>query len=110
MLNRRKLLWTGAISACAGTGAWYGLGDRGGSYLQVAEQVWSHRSPTQVGELAYLVHYATLAANSHNTQAWRFAARGKAVTIQPDMTRATPAADPDFHHPRFCSARAYAGQ
>ena len=43
MLNRRKLLWTGAIAACAGAGAWYGLGARSGSYLQVVEEVPQHR-------------------------------------------------------------------
>lgn len=45
-----------------------------------------------------LLRYATLAANAHNTQPWRFAPKGQAVEIRPDITRKTPAVDPDDHH------------
>lgn len=45
-----------------------------------------------------LVRYATLAPSSHNTQCWRFAIEGRAITILPDFTRRCPAADPDDHH------------
>lgn len=45
-----------------------------------------------------LVHAATLAANSHNTQPWRFAVSGTSVRIQPDLSRRTPIVDPDDHH------------
>ncbi len=48
--------------------------------------------------LEELVRFATLAANSHNTQAWRFALGDGAITILPDFTRRTPIVDPDDHH------------
>lgn len=41
-----------------------------------------------------LVHYATLAANGHNTQPWRFAIREHAIEIHPDYTRRLPVVDP----------------
>ena len=48
--------------------------------------------------LGELSRYATLAANSHNTQAWRFALGEAAITLLPDFARRTPIVDPDDHH------------
>jgi hypothetical protein len=45
-----------------------------------------------------LVHYATLAASSHNTQCWKFKLESQSITIVPDLTRRCPAVDPDDHH------------
>jgi hypothetical protein len=45
-----------------------------------------------------LVRFATLAANSHNTQPWTFTIRGDEIVIAPDITRRCPAVDPDDHH------------
>lgn len=45
-----------------------------------------------------LVRYATLAPSSHNTQCWRFQIQDHAIIITPDMSRRTPAVDPDDHH------------
>ncbi len=45
-----------------------------------------------------LIRYATLAANGHNTQPWRFGIRGETIDILPDLTRRTPVVDPDDHH------------
>lgn len=45
-----------------------------------------------------LVRYATLAANSHNTQPWMFSAAGNEISIEPDFNRRCPAVDPDDHH------------
>ncbi|MEO7362300.1 MAG: Tat pathway signal protein [Gemmatimonadaceae bacterium] len=45
-----------------------------------------------------LIRYATLAPNSHNTQAWRFALSPNHIAIKPDFSRRTPAVDPDDHH------------
>ncbi len=45
-----------------------------------------------------LVRYATLAANGHNTQPWRFTATATGVAIAPDFARRTPVVDPDDHH------------
>ncbi len=48
--------------------------------------------------LEELVRYATLAANSHNTQPWRFRLEPGAITIKPDWSRRCAAVDPDDHH------------
>lgn len=47
---------------------------------------------------ADLIRYATLAANSHNTQPWTMYADQGVIGILPDFSRATPAVDPDNHH------------
>ncbi len=49
-------------------------------------------------DTAEFVRYATLAANSHNTQAWRFRAGAQGIDILPDLTRRTPVVDPNDHH------------
>jgi hypothetical protein len=45
-----------------------------------------------------LVRFATLAANSHNTQPWTFTATTDRIIIAPDFSRRCPAVDPDDHH------------
>ena len=45
-----------------------------------------------------IVRLATLAPSSHNTQCWKFRVEHDAITILPDLTRRTPAVDPDDHH------------
>ncbi|MGE0592344.1 MAG: Tat pathway signal protein [Vicinamibacterales bacterium] len=56
------------------------------------------RSLANDPDAAELVRYATLAANSHNTQAWRFVAVAQGIDILPDLSRRTPVVDPDDHH------------
>ena len=53
---------------------------------------------TGPARLAELVRFATLAPNSHNTQAWTFSGDDTQITIAPDPARETPAVDPDRHH------------
>jgi hypothetical protein len=45
-----------------------------------------------------LVRCATLAANGHNTQPWKFVLSPGAIALRPDLTRRTPVVDPDEHH------------
>src|SRR5450631_4662146 len=45
-----------------------------------------------------LIRYATLAANSHNTQPWKFKSEQRCITIAPDFARRCPAVDPEDHH------------
>jgi len=45
-----------------------------------------------------LVRAAALAANSHNTQPWRFVRGDGAITIAPDLTRSLAVVDSDDHH------------
>jgi nitroreductase len=48
--------------------------------------------------IADIIRYATLAANGHNTQPWRFRVGESTIDILPDLSRATPVVDPDNHH------------
>lgn len=61
------------------------------------------RAPLQPGlnrlqQLRELVRCASLAANGHNTQPWRFRLAADRIMIRPDFSRRTPAVDPDDHH------------
>lgn len=69
--------------------------NRGPDHVAATTALWAARDPAT---LEGLVHYATLAANSHNAQAWRFRPTAEGVTILPDMSRALPVADGDHHH------------
>jgi nitroreductase len=96
-INRRQF---GLAAAGLATGGLTGCGVSD-AYGAAAEQTWRH---TGAGDLKpeqkrrELVRYATLAANSHNTQPWTFAVADDRIEIRPDFTRATPAVDPDNHH------------
>lgn len=68
---------------------------RGPDHDAATGALWAPRDPAT---LEGLVHYATLAANSHNAQAWRFRPTADGVAILPDMSRALPVADGDHHH------------
>lgn len=96
-MNRRRLLiGTGGAALIAGTAAlgWRaGIGSAG-AYDAYADRL---RLPLQPG-LEDLVRLATLAANSHNTQPWRFRVGAGSIDILPDRSRSTPAVDPDDHH------------
>ncbi|MEP6827573.1 MAG: Tat pathway signal protein [Aestuariivirga sp.] len=45
-----------------------------------------------------LVRYATLSANSHNTQPWHFQLADRSILVMPDAARRLPAVDLDDHH------------
>lgn len=95
-MNRRHLLIGAGAAAAAGLGGY--AATRGPSYDDAANAVWATRSPQDMSQLHYLVHHATLAANSHNTQPWLFSGGQDQVAIRPDPGRATPVVDPDNHH------------
>ncbi|MFN7177487.1 MAG: Tat pathway signal protein, partial [Thermaurantiacus sp.] len=86
------LLTGGAFALVAGGG--YVL-TRGPDHDAATAALWSARDVTT---FEGLVHYATLAANSHNAQGWRFRRTAVGVAILPDMSRALPVADADHHH------------
>lgn len=44
------------------------------------------------------MRFATLAANSHNSQPWRYSVAEDRITIFADFARRCPAVDPDDHH------------
>lgn len=68
------------------------------SYDRAVRDLW--RLPDLGGDtpMIALIHAATLAANGHNTQPWRFRIRPPAIEILPDFSRRTPVVDPDDHH------------
>jgi hypothetical protein len=96
-LSRRnflKLLAAAGATAAAGSALsyyapWldYGQAARhtGESFAMAAD------GPARLREL---VRYATLAANGHNTQPWRFAVGTDSIEIRPDPARRLPAVDP----------------
>lgn len=65
-------------------------------YSVIAAQV--RVPPSGPADMLGFVRFATLAANSHNTQPWRFTMRRTSVSIAPDLTRRIPVVDPDDHH------------
>jgi hypothetical protein len=54
--------------------------------------------PSETSNARRLVHFATLAASSHNTQPWLYRVHDDAIDIEPDFSRRTPVVDPDDHH------------
>ena len=65
-------------------------------YDAAVQSTWA---PLRIdGGTSELIRYATLAANSHNTQPWRFTAAERRIAITPDFTRRCPAVDPNDHH------------
>ncbi|CDX17639.1 conserved exported hypothetical protein [Mesorhizobium sp. ORS 3324] len=98
-MNRRNLL-IGAggalLLAGAGTAAWTSAVGSMTAYDAYASRV--RAGLTTAPDIRDLIRYATLAANSHNTQPWRFHAGDSVIDILPDRSRRTPAVDPDDHH------------
>jgi len=94
-IDRRQLIATAlGLSAAAITG-----GPVAASTMSYEEAVQASRAPLRAAPRdRELVRFATLAANSHNTQPWTFSARGNEIVIAPDFTRRCPAVDPDDHH------------
>jgi hypothetical protein len=79
------------LTACTGSS----------EYDAAAAALWRHPAvPPPAGNALQreLVRCATLAANSHNTQPWRFELLPNAIVIRPDPVRRTPVVDPEDHH------------
>ncbi|CDX32896.1 conserved exported hypothetical protein [Mesorhizobium sp. ORS 3359] len=96
MDRRTMLLGAGAALVAAGTGVagWRSAVGSMAQYEAFAAGLRDRLTPA----LEAIVRYATLAANSHNTQPWRFQLEGHAIEIRPDLQRRTPVVDPDDHH------------
>lgn len=97
-MNRRSLIIGGASLALAGGGvaaAFAGMG----SSDEYAKAMAAQRAPLGAAPAEHdAIRFATLAANGHNTQPWRFQVEERRITILPDLSRRTPAVDPDDHH------------
>jgi hypothetical protein len=71
------------------------------SYQGAIRSTWRHSDSTDLppsSVLRELVRYATLAANSHNTQPWQFRLSDRTILVLPDPRRRLPTVDPDDHH------------
>jgi hypothetical protein len=93
------VLFTGAGAALVAVGAAYSINREMGSMAEYTVATASLRTPLEREPPARdLLRYATLAANSHNTQPWRFTVGEREISILPDFSRQLPAVDPDNHH------------
>lgn len=98
-MKRRDLLLGGAAFALAGGAGVAGWRAGVGStddYDRYSARLRATMPPDPA--MADLIRYATLAANGHNTQPWRFRIKGETIDILPDLSRRTPVVDPDDHH------------
>jgi hypothetical protein len=95
MLSRRTLIVSG-LSATAAGAVGYGLWPRLGGYEEEAAR--ERRLLASDPALTGFVRMATLAANGHNTQPWKFRLDEDRVRILPDFARRTKVVDPDDHH------------
>ncbi|MGJ4931335.1 Acg family FMN-binding oxidoreductase [Bradyrhizobium sp. HKCCYLS2038] len=96
-MNRRQiLLGTGGafVTAALGAVAWRASTGTMAEYEDYTARLRAPLSP----DIADVIRHATLAANSHNTQPWRFRVTPDAIELRPDPSRRTPAVDPDDHH------------
>jgi nitroreductase len=84
-----------AIAAGVGAAAWR---SSTGSMADYDAYGATLRAELASGDVADVIRLATLAANSHNTQPWRFLVGKDAISILPDEARRTPVVDPDDHH------------
>lgn len=95
MLSRR----TAVIGLASATSLSLAGCQRRDPYAAAAASTWRLLEAERSGFPAIaLIHAATLAASSHNTQPWRFTPENQSVRIAPDFDRRTPVVDPDDHH------------
>ncbi len=67
-------------------------------WLDYKEQVSQNNQKfdsNQSNQMIDLVRYATLAANGHNTQPWKFSIKEQTIEILPDYSRRLPVVDPN---------------
>lgn len=98
-MNRRAVLIAGGTAAVAAAAlGGFSLAEVGGMEAYDESVAASRASLSATPDLVELIGQAVLAANSHNTQPWRFRIREGRIDILPDFGRRTPAVDPADHH------------
>ena len=101
MPGRRRILGLGITAASlTAAGAAYAVTGTGSArdYDEVAQATWQWPGLPDPDLGHRLIRAATLAANSHNTQPWRFSLGENGIGLHPDLARRCPAVDPDDHH------------
>jgi len=97
-LNRRDFLKLAAAAGVTAAGG-YVLFEYA-PWLDYDQEAQHTRRPfdrdsSGSAQMHELIRYATLAANGHNAQSWRFAIRENAIEIHPDYSRRLPIVDPN---------------
>jgi hypothetical protein len=94
-VSRRFMI--GGLAAAGGAAALAGVTcmPTAGYEAALADQL---RPFAAAPDLREMVRAATLAANSHNTQPWKYRIGADRIDIVPDFSRRTPVVDPDDHH------------
>ncbi len=99
MSNRRQILaGSGAVAIAAATASYFGFRNMGSMEDYNAAAAASRAQLAQTPEMRDAIRFATLAANSHNTQPWRFRLSDNKIEILPDFSLRIPVVDPDDHH------------
>ena len=99
MVDRRHLLFAAGAAALGVAGAgWSGFRRMGSIEDYTADLAPLRAALPPNPDPRDLIRFATLAANSHNTQAWKFRMAPGRIDLLPDFIRRTPAVDPDDHH------------
>jgi hypothetical protein len=97
-MNRREFLKLAAAGGVTTVGSYMVL--EYAPWLDYDQQAQHARRPfdtdsTGSAHIRELIRYATLAANGHNTQAWKFAIQENVIVIYPDYARRLPIVDRD---------------
>ena len=98
MINRRGVIVVGAAVVLAGAGLGYQQLQESSIAEYNAAVTAMHSALKKTPELPEFIRFASLAANSHNTQPWHFKINDQGIAILPDLTRQIPIVDPDNHH------------
>ena len=102
--SRRRILLgelAGAVAVVGGGAALIGSAHAAGAYDAAVLDTWRHSDrfdPPLPAAQRELVRYATLAANNHNVQPWRFRLSDRSISMAPDLGRRLAIVDPDNHH------------
>jgi hypothetical protein len=97
-MRREFLIGAGALAITGVSAAYLGWRNITSMDDYTAAQAVLRAALKQQSERRDLIRYATLAANSHNTQPWQFKVTERGIDIMPDLTRQLTAVDPDNHH------------
>lgn len=93
--NRRSVVGAGLAAPSLSAA---GYADNAQSVARAAARLRRPLDTSAEDPILELVRFATLAANSHNTQPWLFERSPTGIAILPDVARRCPAVDPDDHH------------
>ena len=95
------LAGAGVVVAAGGAAAFMSHSRDPAAYEDAIKAIWRHSDSFELpapDTRKELVRYATLAANSHNTQPWQFRIADRVIFALPDLARRLPSVDPDNHH------------